>query len=92
MANKFLRPTSVVQPYGGDFDYLPHVLLLESTTMDGLQEQLNTRVTIQVVDPDNYWVIESVEYQVTVTSPKKGNTPAEMNYSALIYATQVVIL
>jgi hypothetical protein len=92
VATKFLRPTSVVQPYGGDFDYLPQVFLYEDTTIAGLEAQLSDRATIQAVDPDNYWVVESVEYQVVVTKHALGMDPAEMNYSAMVYATQVIIL
>ena len=84
MANKWLQPRSVLPPVQTPLQYQPRVLLLEDTTMAGLQAQLENEVNLNSVDPVNYWVVESIHYQVT-PSPGMG-----MHYSVLVHATQCI--
>ena len=84
MANKWLQPRSVIPPVQTPLEFRPRVLLLEDTTMAGLQAQLENETNLNAVDPANYWVIESIEYQVT-PGPGMGK-----HYSVCIHATQCI--
>ena len=66
------------------------MLVIESDTAAGLQAELQVGVDVQSVDTTAFYVIESVQYQVVMTKEAKGNKPAEMKYSALIWASQAL--
>ena len=89
VSRSFLQPRSVTKPSQGDFQYTPIVEIFEADSAAGLQALLVADVGAQSVDNENFWVIESIEYQVAVPKPAIGMNPAEMKYSALVWATQV---
>jgi len=91
MANRgYLRPRSVIEPPQGDFVYIPRIFTYESDTAVGLALEMTVGLEIQSQDPDWYWVVEDVEYQVTVIKLAIGMNPAVLSYSALVWATQVI--
>ena len=83
----FLRPNSMDMPVQGDWEFKPIFKLFEDDTMAGLQAQLDVGLTIQQQDPTDLYVIEEIEYQVTVTKLASGNKPAELLYSAMIWGS-----
>ena len=85
----WLRPVSVREPPQGDFSYLPIVRAFEDTTLAGLNSQLDASFGVQSQSVQELWVLEEIEYQVSVTKPAIGGMPAELHYSALIWATKV---
>lgn len=86
MATSFLRPRSVQLPPQGAYDYIPVVKLYESDSAAGLEALLSGGFGVESLDPDNYYVIESIEYEVEY----KPAPMAEWRYSALVWATQVL--
>ena len=62
----YLQPKSMDMPVQGDWEFFPVFKLLEDTTMAGLQAQLNVDVGIQSQSAPDYYVIEEIEYQVTL--------------------------
>ena len=88
MTTSFLKPRSVIDPPQGALQYSPEIFGYEGDTLAELVTAMNAGAGIQAVDPDNFYVVESVEYQVAVTKPAIGMTPAEMKYSALVWATR----
>ena len=86
----FLRPRSVIEPPQGDFIYLPRVFVYESDTAAGLEALMNPAFETESADTDWYWVVEDIEYQVTLIDAPSGMTPAVLSYSALVWATQVL--
>lgn len=84
----FLKPRSVDTPPQGDFEFLPQVTLYESDTAAGLEAAMDIGATNQSQDLDNYWVVESVEYQVAVLQHAIGMNPAVLSYSALVWSTR----
>jgi hypothetical protein len=86
----FLKPRSVSEPPQGDFRYLPEYRLYEAPTAALLQEALNLQVSVDTQDILNYWVVEEIQYQVAVLKHALGADSAEMSYSAVVRATQVV--
>lgn len=92
MANRFLQPRSVSLPSQGAYQFVPTFFVREADSAAALEALLNVESGVQATDPDNYWVIEEIEYQVTVTKLASGNKPAQMKYSAMIWATRVEII
>ena len=89
VSRAFLKPVTVEPLPQGDFEYGPVVNVYESDTAQGLEDLMAGAATTNAQATDWFWVIESVQYQVVVTKPAVGNNPAEMLYSALVWATQV---
>jgi hypothetical protein len=93
MANRaFLQPTTVREPSQGDFTYLPVVKLYEATTAAALEDLMSVDFGINQQSITEYWVVEEIKYEVVVTAMKSGMTPAELLYSALVWATKVEII
>ena len=90
ISRAFLRPRSVMEPPQGDFEYVPVIRGYEDTTLAGLNAKLQTEKDIQAASVDELFVIEEIEYQVVVTKPSIGGNPAELLYSAMVWATEVV--
>ena len=80
---------SVREPPQGDFTFLPVVKAFEDTTLAGLNSQLDASFGVQSQSVQELWVLEEIEYQVSVTKTAVGGNPAELHYSALIWATKV---
>jgi hypothetical protein len=89
VANAFLRPRSIAQPSQGRYEYFPEAVIHESDTAAGLEALLNGTVSVQSTDVDNYYVVESVEYQVAVVQTMLGGNPPILSYSALVHLTRV---
>ena len=85
----WLRPMSVREPPQGDFSFLPVVKAFEDTTLAGLNSQLDADFGVRSQSLNELWVLEEIEYQVSVTKTAVGGNPAELHYSALIWATKV---
>ena len=85
----WLRPMSVREPPQGDFTFLPVVKAFEDTTLAGLNSQLDADFGVRSQSLNELWVLEEIEYQVSVTKSAVGGLPAELHYSALIWATKV---
>ena len=85
----WLRPMSVREPPQGDFTFLPVVKAFEDTTLAGLNSQLDADFGVRSQSLNELWVLEEIEYQVSVTKTAVGGNPAELHYSALIWATKV---
>ena len=84
MTTSFLKPRSVIDPPQGALQYIPEIFGYEGDTLAELVTAMNGGAGIQAVDPDNFYVVESIEYQVTLV---KAN-PLAMKYSALVWATR----
>jgi hypothetical protein len=92
MATRWLHPRSVSLPSQGAYQFLPKVILHEAATAAELQDLLNVGAISQSTDPDNYYVVESIEYQVAVLQTMLGGNPPILSYSALVRLTQVQII
>jgi hypothetical protein len=89
VANSFLRPRSISQPSQGRYEYFPEAVIHEADTAAGLEALLAGTVYVQSTDVDNYYVVESVEYQVVVVQTMLGGNPPILSYSALVHLTRV---
>ena len=87
MTTSFLRPLSVQLPPQGAYEFLPQVFIYEDTSAAGLEALINAEKVTLGGDVDNFWVIESVEYQVTYAPIPMDNS--RVLYSALVHATQI---
>ena len=85
----WLRPVSVREPPQGDFAYLPVVIAFEDTTLAGLEAQMDADFPTRAQTATEYWVLEQIQYQVSVTKPAIGGNPAELHYSAMVWLTKV---
>jgi hypothetical protein len=86
MANRaFLRPNTMNMPVQGDFEFKPLIIFYEDTTMAGLQAQVVAGAAIQQQNPTDLFVVEEIEYQVSVLQPIIGMNPAVLNYSCMIH-------
>ena len=85
----YLKPRSVDVPPQGDFVFPPVVKIFESDTAAGLEALLDADFSIQQQSITEFWVIESIQYAVTVIRPEVGMNPAVVRYSALVWATKV---
>ena len=83
----WIKPKSVDIPPQGDFTFLPVVKAFEDTTLAGLNSQLAADFPTRAQSTQELWVLEEIEYQVSVTKPALGGMPAELHYSAMIWAT-----
>jgi hypothetical protein len=88
----WLRPRSVNLPSQTAAQYTPIVVLKEAATLADLQDLLNVDAGIRAEDTDNYYVVESVEYQVAVLQSMLGGNPPILSYSALVHISRVEIL
>lgn len=86
----FLRPRSVIEPPQGDYQYFPIVRFYEDTTRAGLQAQMNVTFSVDAQSLSEFWVIEQVEFDVEVTKPAVGGNPAELIWTAMVWATQAI--
>ena len=87
---QYLHPTSVKLPSQGAFQFWPEIKVFDEPTAQDLENAMNAGAAIQGQDPDNYYVVESVEYQVVVTRTHPS-TPV-VRYTALVHATRVEII
>jgi hypothetical protein len=85
----YLKPRSVDVPPQGDFVFPPVVKIFEAGTAAGLQALLDADFGIEQQSLTEFWVVESIQYAVVVTAMTSGMTPAELLYSALVWATKV---
>jgi hypothetical protein len=88
----WLKPKSVALPSQTYAQYTPLVVIKEAPTAAELEVMLNAEASIRSLDVQNYYVVESVEYQVAVLQPMIGGNPAILSYSALVHITRVEIL
>ena len=86
----FLKPRSVDKPPQGDFEYIPIMLVVESDSAAGLEDELNIGTTTQAQDTTAYYVVESVQYSTTVLQQAVGMNPAVVKCSALIWITRAL--
>jgi hypothetical protein len=45
---------------------------------------------IDAASDTEYWVVESIQYQVAVKQSMLGGNPSILSYSALVWATKVL--
>ena len=83
----FLQPKSMDMPVQGDYEFRPLIIFYEDTTMAGLQAQVLAGMIVQQEDPTDLFLVEEVDYQVSVTAPKSGMTPAELHYSVMVHVS-----
>ena len=74
-------------PVQGDFEYSPLFVFLEDATMVGLQAQLSAEVTNQAEDVTDYFMVEQIQYQVSVIKPAVGMNDQVMSYSCMIWGS-----
>jgi hypothetical protein len=87
----WLRPRSINLPSQTNAEYTPIVVIKEAATAIELQDLLNVDAGIRADDTDNYFVVESVDYQVAVLQPMIGGNPAILSYSALVHISRAEI-
>ena len=80
----YLKPQSMDMPPQGDWSFTPIFRLFEDSTMAGLEAQLVAGAGVQGIDEPNRYVIEEIEYQVTLVKAM----PLEMNYSCMVWASK----
>ena len=68
-------------PTQGAYRFEPLILFFEDTSMVGLKSQLYARVGVMDTNPAYYYVLHSVQYQVT------SGVGMDMNYSACVHIT-----
>ena len=68
-------------PSQGAYDFQPLVYFMEDSSMAGLQDQLYNKTEAMDDDETIYYVLHSVEYQVTRV---RNNV---LNYSVCLHAT-----
>jgi hypothetical protein len=85
----YLKPRSVDVPPQGDFVFPPVVKIFESDTAAGLEALMDADFGIQQESITEFWVIESIQYSVSVIKLETGANDHMALYSALVWATKV---
>ena len=53
-------------PVQGDWEFTPILVLLEDTTMAGLQAQITDRTSLESQSPTDLFLVEEIEYSTVV--------------------------
>lgn len=83
----FLQPKTMDMPVQGDWEFRPVIIFLEDPTMAGLQVQVDDATVVWSQEITDLYLLEEIEYQVSVLQPMIGGNPPVLLYSCMLHVS-----